>query len=89
MQCKILDVISVKVLRDYVLELQFDNGVFGVVDVSRIVSFDGVFAPLKDKAYFSKVVVNPEIGTICWENGADISPSLLFEHLAQKRDHAA
>jgi hypothetical protein len=89
MKCKILDVIGVKVLHDYLLELQFDNGVFGVVDISRIVPFEGVFKPLKDKTYFSNVMVNPEIGTICWENGADISPSLLFEHLIQKRDHAA
>lgn len=84
MKCKILDVIDVKVLHDYLLELQFDNGASGVVDIARIVPFEGVFAPLKDRAYFSRVTVNPDIGTICWENGADISPSLLFDHIIKK-----
>ena len=89
MKCKILDVTHVKFLRDYLLELRFDNGISGIVDISSVVPFEGVFEPLKDKNYFSRVTINSDIGTICWENGADISPSLLFEHLKQQRRHAA
>ena len=53
----------------------------GVVDIAKIILFKGVFAPLKDKSYFSRVTLNSDIGTICWENGADISPSVLFENI--------
>lgn len=43
MKCKILDVTKVKVLKDYLLELEFDNGVLGVVDISRVIPFEGIF----------------------------------------------
>jgi len=89
MKCKLLDVLSVKVLSDYQLELRFDNGVSGIVDISNIVPFEGIFEPLKNKDYFARVALNSEIGTIFWENGADISPSLLFEHLITKHEDAA
>lgn len=81
MKCTILDVVKVKVLDDYCLWLEFDNGKSGVVDISKIVPFQGVFAPLKNKNYFSCVKINTDIGTICWENGADISPAILFKNI--------
>ena len=81
MKCKLIDVVKVDVLHDYLLHLHFDNGHSGVVDIAKIIPFKGVFAPLKDKSYFSRVTLNSDIGTICWENGADISPSVLFENI--------
>lgn len=84
MPCHDVDVVEVKVLGDYTLFLRFDDGRSGKVDLAKLITFKGVFEPLKNKTYFSKVVVNPEIGTICWENGADLSPSFLYEHLDNK-----
>lgn len=81
MQCKHVDVIKVKVLRDYELYLQFDDGRQGNVDISKLIPFKGVFAPLKNKDFFSKVSINSDIGTIYWENGADLSPAYLLENL--------
>lgn len=78
------DVVSVKVLAGYQLYLQFEDGVDGVIDISQLVPFEGVFKPLQDKKYFAKVSVNTDIGTICWDNGADLSPSCLYEHLQPK-----
>lgn len=79
MQHSLNDVINVKVLEDYKLFLQFEDGYAGEVDISAIVQFDGVFKPLKDKAFFNRVFVNPEVGTICWENGADLAPAFLYK----------
>lgn len=79
-----LDVIEVKILNNYTLFLRFENGECGEVDISKLISFTGVFEKLKDKKYFSTVYVNEESGTICWENGADISPKYLYEHLQKK-----
>jgi hypothetical protein len=36
------------------------------------------FAPLEDTAYLARVRVNPDIGTICWPNGADLDPDVLY-----------
>lgn len=89
MKCKIIDVIKVEVLNDYLLHVHFDNGCSGVVDISKIIPFQGVFEPLKDKDYFSRASVNPDIGTICWENDADISPGVLFEYIEKNQKDAA
>ena len=77
MKCQPIDVIDVKVLEDYKVKLQFEDGSVGVVDISKVVPFEGIFEPLNDKHFFDQVSVNPDIGTICWENGADLSPTYL------------
>ncbi len=61
----------------YQLYLRFEDGVEGVVDLSRHLTFDGVFEPLRDQAYFRQVRADPESGTICWPNGADLDPDVL------------
>lgn len=85
MHCRHVDIIDVKVMKDYKVELQFEDGTSGIVDISKIIPFKGIFEPLNDKNFFSKVVVNPEIGTICWENGADLSPTYLRKNIEQKK----
>lgn len=73
------DVTAVKVLTPPCLELQFDDGSTGIVDVGSIIgTFDGVFAPLSDDSYFRTVRVAPELGTIVWPNGADLCPDVLY-----------
>lgn len=84
-QCSLVDVVDVKVLDGYRLYLHFDDGAQGQVDISKLVPFQGVFEPLNDKRFFSKVSVNSDIGTICWENGADLSPTYLRENIELSR----
>ncbi len=81
MKCHPIDVVEVKVVKDYQLFLRFQDGKSGIVDISKIVPFKGVFEPLNDKTFFSTVSINKDIGTICWHNGADLSPSYLRKHL--------
>lgn len=75
------DITSVKVLEDYNLYLQFADGSAGAIDIAKLVPFNGVFAALQDKEFFAGVHVNPDIGTICWDNGADLSPAYLHQNL--------
>ena len=73
------DVLEVKPVGGYRLYLRFDDGVSGVADLEPLlVPFDAVFEPLRDPCYFEQVRVNPDIGTICWPNDADIAPETLY-----------
>lgn len=75
----IVDVVRVEVLEGCCLRLGFDDGTDGVVDIARLVPFEGVFAPLEDPVVFAQVRVAAELGTIVWPNGADIDPTVLHE----------
>ena len=85
MKCTNVDVIEVKVLNDYNFYLIFDDGISGDLDISKLVSFKGIFEPLKDRKFFSQVKVNHDIGTICWDNGADLSPTFLHGSIKAKK----
>ena len=74
----IKDIIEVKQLDGYRLHLRFEDGVEGSIDVSEIVEFTGVFAPLEEQEYFAKVSVNPDLGTIFWPNEADLDTDMLY-----------
>ena len=75
------DIVEVEPTEDYRLQLRFDDGTRGEVDVAEMIQFDGVFAPLKDYAEFRKVRVDPELGTICWPSGADLDPDVLYARI--------
>ena len=78
------DIIEVKPLEEYRLFLRFENGVEGVVDVSELIRFEGVFAPLREIDKFREVRVNPELGTICWPNDLDLDPDVLYALIAHE-----
>lgn len=72
------DIVAVKPLADYQLWLRFEDGAEGVVDVSQLIQFSGIFAPLQDLAAFAQVRIHAELGTIIWQNGADLDPDVLY-----------
>jgi hypothetical protein len=72
------DIVAVQPLEEYKLLLRFEDGVEGIVDVSQLVEFSGVFAPFKDLSFFNQVQLNPELGTIAWPNEADLDPDVLY-----------
>jgi len=72
------DITSVRPASGYRLELSFADGTHGEVDVSSLISFHGIFEPLRDPAEFASVYVDPEAGTIVWPNGADLDPLVLY-----------
>ncbi len=75
------DIVEVHPLDGYRLRLRFEDGVAGEVDLEKMIQFEGVFAPLKDRAMFVQVRVNSDVGTIVWPNGADLDPLVLYSQV--------
>ena len=70
-------VTDVRALDPYVLEVTFADGELRRVNVEPLL-FGEMFEPLRDPAIFRTVTVDPELGTIVWPNGADLSPEFLY-----------
>ena len=45
------DIVDVKPLEGHRLRVRFEDGIEGEIDVASLVSFRGVFEPLKDPAF--------------------------------------
>jgi len=75
------NVVAVTKTGPYRLRLRLDDGAEGEIDLKEMVSFVGVFEPLRDPACFSQVRVDPEAGTIVWPSGADLDPLVLHSNV--------
>jgi Protein of unknown function (DUF2442) len=68
---------GVTALQALVVRLEFTDGSARTVDLEPYLH-GPVFAPIRDDAqFFRSVRVDPEAGTIVWDNGADIDPDVL------------
>ena len=79
------DIWSARYVRDYVVHLEFDDGLKGDVDLSSYLGKGSIFAPLAELSYFKQFTF--EGGTLAWPNGADIAPERLYE-LTENASHA-
>jgi hypothetical protein len=69
---------SVKPLEKFKVLLEFTNGEQKTVDLEPLLR-GPIFEPLKqDPKRFRAVRVDEELGTIVWDNGADIDPDVLY-----------
>lgn len=75
---KIIKIIGVKPVRDFVVELEFSDGLLKEVDLSGHLLGE-VFEPIRnDPEYFRSVRVVDGERTISWPNGVDIDPYTLY-----------
>ncbi len=73
-----LEVRSAEYVDEYKIKILFSTGESKIVDLSNDLNGE-IFEPLKKKEYFKTFCFNSEIGTICWDNGADIAPEYLYK----------
>jgi hypothetical protein len=75
---KLIRIRGVQALDGFKVRLQFTDDTEKVVDLQPFLR-GPVFQPLQDdpKA-FAAVKVDPQLGTIVWDNGADIDPDVLY-----------
>ena len=76
MENKCLHIDNANYIRDFIIEITFDDGTKKVVDVSPLLTGE-MFEPLKDPRIFAKLTIDPISKTIVWPNGADIAPEAL------------
>ena len=76
----ILHVVEARYERGYVIHLVFNDGAEGFVDLADEL-YGEMFAPLKDPEKFRAFRVDPELGTVVWENGADFAPEFFHDRL--------
>lgn len=72
-------VVQVRALPDHHLEIEFADGVSGVLD-DRHVIWGPVFEPLRDPARRAEAGIDDE-GVVRWPNGADLAPDTMYERL--------
>lgn len=73
----ILHVTEARYLKDYEVEVAFNDGRKGIADLSDSLS-GPVFEPLRDKELFACLKVDEELETIAWPNGADLAPEYVY-----------
>jgi len=74
----IIHITNVNVIYPYILEITFDDGHVGKVNLKKEL-YGPVFEPLRDPAFFAKVSVDANSQTVTWPNGADFAPDFLYE----------
>ena len=72
------DVVEVRHIGGHKLWLRFSDGASGEIDLSKTLRFDGVFEPHRDEAFFARVRVDDEMGTIAWPNDTDLDSRVLY-----------
>lgn len=73
--------ISAKYAGGYRLELSFEDGRAGEIDLEAEL-WGEVFEPLRDPDRFRDFRVDKELQTIVWSTGADLAPEYLYEKCA-------
>jgi hypothetical protein len=72
------NVVEVRYLEGYTLEISFANGKKGIVDFADYIQRGGVFSRFANLDYFKQAYVDEEIGVLCWPEGLDIAPETLY-----------
>jgi len=90
---KLVRIKSVKPLENYIVRLEFTDDTSREVDLEPYLR-GKVFEPLRQNIEaFRAVKVDAQMGTIVWENGADIDPDILYHGLkpawADKEDEVS
>lgn len=68
-------VISVKPLKNYILQIEFNSKEVRLFDVKPYLN-QGIFTELKNENYFNDV--RTSLNSIAWKNGQDFSPETLY-----------
>ncbi|MDF7826281.1 DUF2442 domain-containing protein [Pontiellaceae bacterium B12227] len=80
-------VIFVQALENYQLQVEFSDGVKGIVNCKGTL-YGSVFEPLKDPELFAQVGID-DFGAVYWPNGADLAPDAMHDNLLKQQQKVA
>jgi uncharacterized protein DUF2442 len=75
-------VVRVTPLPKYCLQVEFDDGVSGTIDLAEELIGE-MFEPLRDEALFRQVAID-DYGAVCWPNGPDLAPDAMYIEITGK-----
>lgn len=73
---KLYRVTDFKLLDNYMLLVRFDDDTEQVIDFEPVL-YGEMWGPLRDRAFFAQVSIDPVAHTLTWPNGADFDPETL------------
>ena len=68
---KQIQILKIRYVKDYILELSFDDNSIKQYDFSQLITFKGVSEPLKNIDYFKTVKILNDGRTFGWDNNYD------------------
>ncbi|MBU2447480.1 MAG: DUF2442 domain-containing protein [Bacteroidetes bacterium] len=75
------NVVSVKYLEGYKLEVIFSDGKRGIANLEKYKNYGGIFNRFNDLEYFKEVYINKELGVLSWPDDLDIAPETLYHEV--------
>lgn len=72
------DITEARHVEGYKIEVTFEDGKRGIADLKSYIEKGGVFSRFSDLEYFKDFHINKELGALCWRDGVDIAPEVLY-----------
>ena len=78
MDHRIYRVLSVEITGPYTLRVSFDDDSTQTINFWPVLAGE-LYRPLRDLVIFNQVIIDREIHTLVWPNGADFDPATLHD----------
>lgn len=75
--------VEVKAVSHYKIWVRFSDDLQGIVDLGHLAG-KGIFSRWKEKNVFEKVRIDPESGTVAWDDDIDLCPDVLYMQMTGK-----
>jgi len=66
------------IVAPYTLRVAFQDGTHQVIDFEPMLRGE-LYGPLREEAFFERVALDQQAGTLVWPNGADFDPTTLHD----------
>jgi hypothetical protein len=67
-----------KIIGSYTLAIHFADGTNRTIDFLPVLAGE-LYAPLRELSFFNRVMIDSEVHTLVWPNGADFDPAILHD----------
>ncbi len=66
------------IVSPYTLRVEFDDATEQTINFRPVLAGE-MYGPLRDLTLFNQVIIDPEVHTLVWPNGADFDPDTLHD----------